>query len=228
MSLHGYRTPGRHGDGAVEEPAGISTDTVSESTGGHGVIVEGVRVKDAKIYCPGTIAVDTVSEVTAANGVLVSGCLVKDNAINAIPAHGHACVIYSTSTLSTGAGQSMIPLALTLVDPRTMKGTDKITLSRTGIWFIWGRTFSSAITNHKLVAIADAAGTTYYSVTKHTYDTTANQTNAWHTSNIIALSAGTDLYLWAATSISVTYGGSTASTRSMLGAVFLMESTLTA
>lgn len=70
-------------DDANTDFSSLNVDTINESTAAHGVIVDGVTLKDNNVTVgtSGAVVTDTVSEKTAAAGVTIDGALVKDSTI---------------------------------------------------------------------------------------------------------------------------------------------------
>ena len=71
----------------------LQVNTISESTSGSGVTIDGVKLKD------NIVETDTINEKTSASGVTIDGLLIKDGAIPSIS--GGGLVHISTDTFST-------------------------------------------------------------------------------------------------------------------------------
>lgn len=67
----------------------LKVDTINEHTAAHGVIIDGVTIKDNIVDAPSGLKGDTVSEHTSAAGVTIDGILLKDSVL-ALPNLGAA------------------------------------------------------------------------------------------------------------------------------------------
>ncbi len=93
------------------EPADgtLVANTISESTSGSGVTVDGVLLKDSQV------TTDVINEKTAATGVTIDGALLKDGALT--PANG---VVTQITSITTGVTLNQPSGVITTVTATTV------------------------------------------------------------------------------------------------------------
>ena len=64
---------------AVQSSAKLTVNDIEEASSGHGVVVDGVTLKDGEVE--GNIKTDLISEKTAANGVVIDSVTLKDGSV---------------------------------------------------------------------------------------------------------------------------------------------------
>ncbi len=76
----------------------LSTDTISETTSGAGVTIDGVKLKDSEVYS------DVIKEKTTGNGVSVDSVVCKDGKVT--------CIGLDTTINTSGSGDTNRPKAV--------------------------------------------------------------------------------------------------------------------
>lgn len=225
MSLSGYR---------LSDPTRSlnSFDIIDEYTGNAGVTVDSVLVKDTNVTLTLPLLTDSIGGYNAASGVTADSFLMKAGKFAGTMGNGTTGkILMATTQALTGGVQAKLLFDTSELDPLgTMVDTvnNKLTIPTTGIYLLQIRGYraGAGAPGHTQLWIGDVTPTNYYAYCAHAYDNSSTAEGVTEATNVLALSAGTDLYGYMQTVANATAGGTTLYTECWMSATMLCDTTV--